>query len=172
MPQHLAKSIPYANTSIPAEQTQFQIQGMLSEFVIIDPDTKKKKAWIGSIQWTTMQSSMPVLRFSMEYDTPDGIHKVIGVQMQPPMLMIKRGRGYDAKWTENKDASMRLLYWYLKNKLEAVLFGLKDATEEFMADVLVRLPGSPTPQRMAQAVLTQIDDKQVLALPFNKEGNQ
>lgn len=171
MPQHLAKSIPYSSTKIPAEQTQFQIQGMLSEFVIIDPTSKRKKAWIGGIQWTTLQGQMPVLKFSMEYDTPDGLHKVIGVQMQPPMLLTKHGQGSNARWSANRDASMRLLYWYLKNKLEAVLFGLKDATEEFMADVLVRLPGSNAPVRMAQAVLPGVDDNKVLALPFGKEGS-
>ena len=169
---HLNTKLPYESTTIPPEQTQFHITAMLNEFYRIDPESKKKTAWVNGIRWTDLPDQMPTLEFMMEYDTPEGVHKSVGVRVQPPLLAIpkkqKRGCGSQVVWEPAKAQSMRLMYYWMKSKLEAVLWGMRDFTEEFMGDVLVRTPDQGL-QRISQLIIPQLEQNKVPALTF-KEG--
>ncbi len=123
------KTAPYAGTSVPAEQTQLQINKLLRDYGVQD------------FQWTTFWSQNKVsLRFAL--DTAEG--RRILVDVTPPHFTSKH-RNWDAKKgrtvvTEepNWAQSMRCLLHWLKAKLEAVAWGLKSAEEEFLSDLIVR----------------------------------
>ena len=82
---------------------------------------------------------MPELSFMLEVKLNDREIK-FAVKIQPPLLMDSVGRGYYKKQVPNRNASMRLLYWYIKARLEAVRFGMEDVFEAFMSRILHELP--------------------------------
>jgi len=129
--KHLAQENPYNNTKIYAGRSKVDIDEMLKEFGAI------------GIRWTEEGSlkgtECPKLEFILEIDVK-GVKKQIGVKIQPPLLMKSVGRGYSKKHTPNLNASMRMLYWYLKSRMEAVKFGMDDVFETFMSHIIVPLP--------------------------------
>jgi len=129
----LTKKPPYATTGIPPEKTQFEITKMLKEF------------GCEAIRWTELKGELPVLEFSFEVEIR-GVLKKVGVQVKPTRIMVKKGPTYDRKIVSNDAQSMRLLFWWLKSKLEAVMFGLESFEREFMSHVLFRLPSGETKQ--------------------------
>ena len=75
-----------------------------------------------------------------------GVKKQIGVTVTPPVFAAKRrtwnpkmGR-YEAVYSPNWAQSFRLLYWWLKAKIEAVAYGLTTVEQEFLSQVVVALP--------------------------------
>ena len=50
------------------------------------------------------------------------------------------------------DAAWRLVYWYLKNKLDAIAYGLVTIEQELMAQIIIHLPDGETTlgQQMAK----------------------
>ncbi len=58
--------------------------------------------------------------------------------MTPPALAHTNKAGVTSV---NMEASLRLMWWYLKVKLEAVRFGLESFEKEFLSSVLTNLPG-------------------------------
>jgi len=57
--------------------------------------------------------------------------------MKPPVFAKRLRSG---KHVANLNQSLRLLYWYLKTKLEAISFGLVSVEHEFLSDIVYRLP--------------------------------
>lgn len=115
-----------------------------------DPDTTMadinkllKKYGISEIQWTTFwETNIVELRFAVTQ--PDG--KKIGVKLVPPAFKAKRRtwntkkNRYETLDAPNWSQSLRLLYWYVKAKLEAVSYGLVDFDKEFLGDIITKLP--------------------------------
>ena len=119
---------PYSDTEVPADKTKFQIETLLRTY------------GAQGTQWTTAWDQERVqLKFAMP--TSDG-HQVM-IRIDPPTFTAKRKNwnrtkgGYDIVEEPNWAQSMRLMHHYLKGKLEAVAWGLKDVEEEFLNDVLV-----------------------------------
>jgi len=134
--KHLAQKPPYSDTTIPYGKSKSDIEEMLKEF------------GAKALRWTETPASMqyvecPILEFILEVEIK-GVQKQIGVRIQPPMLVKTTGKGYRRRNTSNPAASMRLLYWYLKSKMEATMFGLDDAFETFMSKVMISLPDGTT----------------------------
>lgn len=136
MTTHLAKNIPYRDSKVPYGATKNDIEEMLKEGGAI------------ALRWTETPDSMngvalPILEFIFQTEVR-GVQRKYGVKIQPPLLVDKRRRstGYGSHIVEepNRNASMRLLYWYLKAKLEAVRFGLDDTFNAFMAHIINQLP--------------------------------
>lgn len=134
---HLAKDIPYRSTTIPYGQTKSDIEEMLKEANAL------------ALRWTETPDSMngvalPVLEFILTVQWK-GVEKQFGVRIQPPLLYDrKKDRHRGIITTPNRNASMRLLYWYLKSRLEAVKFGLEDLFDTFMSRVINTLPDGRT----------------------------
>ena len=81
------------------------------------------------------------------------------------MLRVPRGRGFSKSYLPNLNASMRLLYWYVKTKAEAMEYGLEDVVEAFMPNILISLPDGST-STMAQALKNKPQIvSQMFALP-------
>ena len=130
--RHLTKKPPYSDTSIGYIRSQGDITEMLKEFGAT------------AMRWTETPDSMsgnglPVLEFILTVEIK-GMKKEIGIKLEVPMLEKKIGRGYRTKVIPNLNASMRLLYWYLKTRLEASIYGLEDIHETLMSKIMVSLP--------------------------------
>lgn len=134
---HLAKDIPYRSTSISYGQTKNDIEEMLKEANAL------------ALRWTETPDSMrgvalPILEFILSVQW-EGREKQFGIRIQPALLYDrKRDRYRGVIVAPNRNASMRLLYWYLKARLEAVKFGLEDVFEAFMSRVINTLPDGRT----------------------------
>jgi hypothetical protein len=135
--------VPYNDTSVPEERSRGQVTGLLVE------------AGVLAIQWTDTPGSikgieMPVLQFAVVRELR-GVQQKFVIRIQTPLLEMEKGRGYSKKKMPNRNASMRLLYWYVKSKLEAIQYGLEDFVEAFMPRILISLPNGRT-ETMADAL--------------------
>jgi hypothetical protein len=150
-------TIPYADTEVPASRSRGDIDVLL------------KKIGAIAIQWTDTTASIrgeecPTLQFAVSR-TLDGAEQRFIVRLKAPMLKVPRGRGFNKSYLPNLNASMRLLYWYVKTKAEAMEYGLEDVVEAFMPNILISLPDGST-STMAQALKNKPQAlSQVFALP-------
>lgn len=127
---------PYKDTEVNAERTQQQITELL------------RKYGVGQISWQINYDLEQVqLDFVIEYMKQEDrqAHK-IAVRVKPPMFASSK-KTWDPKLGRyvNKDQanwaqSMRLLFYWIKAKLEAVSFGLNSVEKEFLSDILTTMP--------------------------------
>jgi hypothetical protein len=124
--------IPYEHTTIAPERTKADIEKLLKEHGITDT------------QWTTYQGQS-ILCFLWQL-TVKGVKKEIMFEFKPPLIETQkrvwsRQDNRTIKATVQLEAtSYRLLFWYLKNKLEAVKYGLQSMEKEFLSQAVVSLP--------------------------------
>jgi hypothetical protein len=128
---HLSKA-PYRTTNINYSQSRTHIEEML------------KEAGAKGLRWTETEESfqgkvLPLLEFALEVRWDERATLFV-VRMQMPLLKQKKRVAGRYVETTNKNASMRLLYWYLKSRLEAVRFGLDDMFTAFMSRIVNQLP--------------------------------
>ena len=173
----MRKTIPYANTKISPEDTKAEIEKLLKEHDIRD------------IQWTSYQGET-TLKFIFKVKVR-GVEREIMFSFKPPNISMKKrtyNRGtyrYDTVTMDNLPVSYRLLYWYLKTKLEAVQFGIETVEHEFMSHIMVALPdGQPTTLGEKLADVTEMlglpsfadkkaltaESTRVVEAEFEKEG--
>ncbi len=125
------KKAPYASTTKDVDSSIAEINKLLRSF------------GIQNMQWTTLWEVDHVeLRFALEV-SPGALRPI---RIEPPRFMTKR-RSWNSKKgmyetieAPNWPQSLRLVYWWLKTKLEAVAYGLREAEMEFLGDILVKLP--------------------------------
>ena len=118
------KTLPYANTKIPAEDTIANIKKLLKNHGIQD------------IQETTL-SGKSILRFIFHSPSRD-----VSFEIKPPTLTAakktydsKSGRYISVNYSMDNQA-WRLVYWYLEAKLKAVQYGLVSIEREFLNQML------------------------------------
>lgn len=118
------KSLPYANTTIPVEDTIANIKKLLKSHGIKD------------IQETTL-GGKSVLRFMYHTESKD-----VTFEIRPPPLTApkkqynpKTGR-YDTVNFPMEMQAWRLVYWYLEAKLKAIEYGLISLEREFLNQML------------------------------------
>lgn len=132
---HLASKHPYKNTRVNYNDSKQDIQEMLAEFGVIGLNWKENT-------FSLKRETMPELSFMLRAITK-GEERKFAVLIKPPMLMKKKGNRYSED-VADPDASMRLLYWYLKARLEGVRFGLEDIFDAFLSRVITALPDGTT----------------------------
>ena len=95
MGTHLAGKLPYEETNIPPEITKAHIDAMLHEFIMLDPETKERKAWVAGTRWTEIPPQLPLLEFMVDYER-EGVRKKAAIRIQAPMLYrkVKRNTRY------------------------------------------------------------------------------
>ena len=156
---------PYASTKVSAEKSRGDIERLL------------KKYNAQGIRWTSMAGSSPVLEFIFDV-TVNGIEKRLGFRIVPPVITIRRranGRRGDLLTVRNEDAEMRLVWWFVKSRLEAVAAGMETLEEALMSKILIALPneaGRVQATTMGEEIKRQIvDPKRKGLLPtFRIEG--
>jgi hypothetical protein len=130
----ISRKPPYASSQTDPEQTQMNINKLLRGY------------GVSGLQWTTLFDQNKVeLSFLVEAEI-NGVKKEIGINVTPPVFAAPRrtwnsksGR-YEKVYAPNWAQSFRLLYWWLKAKLEAVAYGLTSVEQEFLSQVIVSLP--------------------------------
>lgn len=116
------KNPPYDRTEIDVIKSQNDIQKLLLEY------------GAEGIQWIVFRDALPRLAFIIEANI-NGTRKKIGVKIDAPIIRPK-----NSPQGINYQQSMRVLYWYIKSKLEAVAYGVKTFEKEFLDDLVYRLP--------------------------------
>lgn len=126
---------PYQNSTVDAYKTQGQITKMLKDFGAIDTGWADKNGQV-------------ILAFTMEAEVK-GRKSILSVQIQPP-LFAKERRSWDSNqgkyvksYEANMSQSMRLLYHYLRAKLNAVAYGIRPFEEEFLAEINIQTDEGP-----------------------------
>jgi len=138
---------PYKNTPVTASASQEQIDRLLEKFGAI------------GVNWT---KRFELGRIELMFAVKGKEGRSVGVRINAPVLSNKH-RNWDpesgkssVRESPNWAQSMRLLYYYVKAKLEAVNVGLREFEEEFLADTLVQDSTGRT-IRVAEAVLPSLE---------------
>jgi len=71
--------------------------------------------------------------------------------------------------TYNYEQSMRLFYWYIKSKLEAVAYGVKTFEKEFLDDLIYRLPDGRD-VKVGDMILKQVGEGKGINLRLLGDG--
>jgi hypothetical protein len=154
------RKAPYADTTVPPEKSREQITKLLRDY------------GAEAVSWTeSFTSNVTELRFVLK--TPD--NRMVQVRIVPPSFSVDRRtwvpeKGhYETKPLPNWAQSYRLLYYFLKAKLESIAFGLRDIEEEFLSDILVRGPGGEA-TTIGEIVRPQLESgKLIPMLPAAKQ---
>lgn len=160
MTNTISKEPPYADTEISWQHTRIDIEGILQKYGAV------------GIRWTRMQNLDDLLEFMVMVDV-QGMKKEITVAVSPPHIFRKRrpgGRG-PIITTEDKNQEYRLLFHWIKSKLEAVAWGLSSMEHEFLSEISLNLPdGSHI--TVGQVIVNLIGKNNMRSLPFYGEQNQ
>ena len=149
----LTREPPYADTDVPYEKTKAQIETILKSY------------GVKGIRWTSLEGQDDVLEFIVAADI-HGIKKQIGIAVRPPHIYIKKR--YPRKGlvnTENTNQEYRLLFYWIKSKIEAVMWGLSTIEKEFLSEVTMKLPDGRTTS-VGEIVLGLVSEDRLQSLPF------
>jgi hypothetical protein len=128
----ISKRPPYSNTKADADRSRIQIDKLLRGY------------GIDQFVWS-QDRDIITLMFKVEADI-NGVRKVFTFKVSPPTFARQHlnwnpSKGaHDKVYSPNWAQSYRLLYYWLKAKLEAVAYGLTSVEQEFLSQVLVSLP--------------------------------
>jgi len=147
----IRKKPPYDRTEIDVIKTQNEIQHLLLEY------------GAEGIQWIVFRDALPKLAFIIEADI-NGTRKKVGVQIDPPIIRPK-----NSPQGINYNQRMRLLYWYVKSKLEAVAYGIKTFEKEFLDDLVYRLPDGRE-VKVGDMILKQVGEGKDINLRLLGDG--
>ena len=166
----ISKRPPYSSTIADPDRTKAQIDKLLRQY------------GINEFQWTNTQLQT-VLAFKAETEI-NGQRRTLLIKVEPPLFVSARrtwdetrGR-YEKKDLPNYAQSYRLLYHWLKAKIEAIAYGLTSVEQEFLSQVVVSLPGGESrtigeiltdPQRLARFAL---EDKEPQSAPTTKNESK
>jgi hypothetical protein len=120
------------DTTIPKERSKADIEKLLTDHGVED------------IQWTTYKGSTS-LRF-LWHLMVKGVEKEIMFQFTPPIITANKRvwSQVDQKTIKANvqldNTAYRLLWHYLKNKLEAVRWGMETMEKEFLSHAVISLP--------------------------------
>ena len=121
------KRIPYADTCVPASRSKEQIDKMLHDY------------GADAMRWTVVRDQSPVLEFVFTV-TVNGTERKLGFRITAPHIEVTRVRDHQRVHAYNENASYRVLWWYLKSRLEAVSLGMETIEEALMTRILLSLP--------------------------------
>jgi hypothetical protein len=148
----LNRNPPYLDTTVPYERTKAEIEILLKSY------------GIKNIRWTTLEGQDDTLEFIIEAEV-QGVKKQLGVAVKPPHIVIKKKLHGKLIDTENINQEYRLLFHWIKSKIEAVVWGLSTIEKEFLSEVLMKLPNGQ--QSTVGDVVVNLMSKNTLeSLPF------
>ena len=148
----LNRNPPYMDTTVPYERTKAEIEILLKSY------------GIKNIRWTTLEGQDDTLEFIIEAQV-QGVKKQLGVAVKPPHIILKKKLHGKLVDTENINQEYRLLFHWIKSKIEAVVWGLSTIEKEFLSEVLMKLPNGQ--QSTVGDVVVNLMSKDTLqSLPF------
>jgi len=116
----LNRNPPYLDTTVPYERTKAEIEIILKSY------------GIKNIRWTTLEGQDDTLEFIVEPQVQD-VKKQLGVAVKPPHIVIKKKLHGKLVESENINQEYRLLFHWIKSKIEAVIWGLAQSRWNFSA---------------------------------------
>lgn len=147
------RKAPYGNTTVPYERTKGEIERLLKSY------------GVKGIRWTSMEGRDDLLEFLVEA-TIRGTRKQIGIRVNPPHIFIDVRKGYGKTvHKENIDQEYRLLYHWIKSKIEAVVWGLSTIEREFLSEIMLQLPNGKQ-ESVGEVVLNLVGEDRLQSLPF------
>jgi len=114
----LNRNRPYLDTTVPYERTKAEIEVILKSY------------GIKNIRWTTLEGQDGILEFIIEPQVQDA-KKQLGVAVKPPHVVIKKKFHGKLVESENINQEYRLLFHWIKSKIEAVVWGLAQLRRNF-----------------------------------------
>ncbi len=148
----LNRNPPYMDTEVPYERTKAEIEILLKSY------------GVKGIRWTSLEGQDDTLEFIIEAEV-QGVRRQLGVAVKPPHIYIKKKLRGQIVNTENINQEYRLLFHWIKSKIEAVVWGLSTIEKEFLSEILLKLPNGE--QSTVGAVITNLMSKDSLqSLPF------
>jgi hypothetical protein len=148
----LNRNPPYLDTTVPYERTKAEIEILLKSY------------GIKNIRWTTLEDQDDTLEFIIEAEV-QGIKKQLGVAVKPPHIVIKKKLHGKLVDTENINQEYRLLFHWIKSKIEAVVWGLNTIEKEFLSEVLIKLPNG-WQSTVGNVVVNLMSKDTLQSLPF------
>lgn len=142
-------NLPYARTEIDIEKSKIQTNELL------------KKFGVSGIQWTWLDN-IETLRFIHDFEF-DGVKHQIGYEIQVPEMGIKKGPTYEKRLERNDKQAYRIVWHVLKARFVAVESGLKTFEEEFLSDIIYKLPDGRT-AKVADVIFSQISESKPIKL--------
>lgn len=95
-----------------------------------------------------------------------GVVKAITVKVSPPHIPIKKNiRGKGLVNTEDPNQEYRLLFYWIKSKIEAVTWGLSTIEREFLSVITTALPDGRNVS-VGDVVEGLIAENKLPSLPF------
>ena len=156
----IKKQPPYSSSEKDPDRTRAEIEKLLRDY------------GVSGTQWTTLYDKQQVkLSFIVEAELK-GQKKQIAIEVNPPLFLASRRtwnpKGYYEKvYAPNWAQSFRMLFWWLKAKLEAVAYGLSTVEKEFLSQVVLSLADGS--QRTVGDALTESIEKGVLQLEVRRQ---
>ena len=84
-------------------------------------------------RWTEIpEEGLYEVEFLFPTPTKDGGKQTLMFRVRPTLLMKRDG-------TPHPEATMRMVLWWLKTKMEAITYGLRSVEQEFLAEAVHRL---------------------------------
>lgn len=134
-------NLPYAETEVSIDKSKQEINELL------------KKFGVRGIQWTWADNH-EMLRFIHEYEF-EGVNHGVAYEIQIPEMGIRKGRGSYCKLVRNDAQAYRVVAHVLKNRFVAVECGLKTFENEFLSDIIYKLPDGSV-KSVGDIILNQI----------------
>jgi hypothetical protein len=155
----LNRDPPYLDTIVPYERTKAEIEILLKSY------------GVKGIRWTSLEGQDDVLEFIIEAEV-QGVKKQLGITVRPPHIYIKKKLRGQLVNTENINQEYRLLFHWIKSKIEAVVWGLSTIEKEFLSEIRFKLPdGRET--TVGEVVIDLMGRNTLESLPFfNNQAQQ
>ena len=148
----LNRNPPYIDTQVPYERTKAEIEILLKSY------------GVKGIRWTSLEGQDDVLEFIIEAEV-QCVKKQLGIAVKPPHIYIKKKLHGQLVNSENINQEYRLLFHWIKSKIEAVVWGLSTIEKEFLSEVRLRLPdGRET--TVGEVVIDLMGHNNLNSLPF------
>ena len=148
----LNKNPPYMDTEVPYERTKAEIEILLKSY------------GVKGIRWTSLEGQDDVLEFIIEAEV-GGVRKQLGISVKPPHIFIKKKLRGQLVNTESLNQEYRLLFHWIKSKIEAVVWGLSTIEKEFLSEILLKLPNGQQ-STVGEMVLNLVGRDSLQSLPF------
>lgn len=154
----LNRNPPYMDTEVPYERTKAEIEILLKSY------------GVKGIRWTSLEGQDDVLEFIVEAEV-QGVRRQLGIAVRPPHIYIQKKLHGKLVKTENINQEYRLLFHWIKTKVEAVVWGLSTIEKEFLSEVRLKLPdGRET--TVGEVVIDLMGRNTLESLPFYNDSAQ
>lgn len=148
----LKRNPPYMDTEVPYERTKAEIEVLLKSY------------GVKGIRWTSVEGQDDVLEFIIEANVR-GVKRQLGIAVSPPHIYIKKRIRGQLVNTENINQEYRLLFHWIKSKIEAVVWGLSTIEREFLSEVVLKLPNGQQ-STVGEVVLSLVSKDTLQSLLF------